>query len=350
MKRILFVSQYSKIMASARYRVYQYLPLLSREGYKTKVICFVRDDRKRRKLVKKTLSFLFFLKIVLTAPFFDIIFIHRYFTKLKLVNHFIRRFSSCLIFDMDDALYSQGDKMIGRKSLQAFNYLISSADHVIVVNEHLKKYVEKFNKNVSVIPTVVDVNRYERWRIRRSQHKTKDEGRVVIGWIGSSPAGINFDFLGKILDVLNQKYPDKLELKVVCNRPFPIKTKMTVRIIPWELSREMDYFEDMDIGIMPLRDDERTRGKGGFKLIQYMALGIPAVASPVGLNREIVIDGINGFLAKTEKEWIEKLSLLIEDESLRRELGARGVKTVEENFSLEQGFRKLKEILEKVCV
>ena len=103
----------------------------------------------------------------------------------------------------------------------------------------------------------------------------------------------------------------------------------------WHLEKEVEYFQFIDIGIYPLIDTLWVRGKAGFKAIQYMAVGVPVVASLIGMNKEIIKDGVNGYLARTEKEWIEKISKLMEDSNLRKKIGLEGRKTVEEKFSVK---------------
>ena len=107
----------------------------------------------------------------------------------------------------------------------------------------------------------------------------------------------------------------------------------------------MENLQDFDIGIMPLADDEWSRGKGGYKLLQYMAIGIPCVASPVGTNNRIILEGINGFLSSSEDEWMKKLSLLIENSDLRYRMGIAGRKIAEENYSLKVAVPKMARIL-----
>jgi len=118
--------------------------------------------------------------------------------------------------------------------------------------------------------------------------------------------------------------------------------------IKWSLDTELAEMSEFDIGIMPLPDDEWAKGKCGLKALQYMAMGIPCVASPVGVNTEIIQDGVNGFLAKDEKEWIEKLSLLIKNSELRQRLGKAGRKTVEERYSVKVWAPRYVEIIKKV--
>jgi glycosyltransferase involved in cell wall biosynthesis len=108
----------------------------------------------------------------------------------------------------------------------------------------------------------------------------------------------------------------------------------------WDLKREVEDFQSLDIGLYPLIDDEWARGKAGFKAIQYMSVGVPVIASPVGVVKEIIEDGVNGFTASTEDEWVEKISRLIENNGLRRDMGANGRKTVEERYSLAVNAKK----------
>jgi len=103
----------------------------------------------------------------------------------------------------------------------------------------------------------------------------------------------------------------------------------------WNVANEMAELQSFDVGIMPLKDSPWDRGKCGFKVLQYMAVGVPSVASPIGANAEIIVDGKNGFLAGSQEEWVEKLALLIKDRGLRRQLGARGRATVEEQYSVQ---------------
>ncbi|MFA4991914.1 MAG: glycosyltransferase, partial [Candidatus Omnitrophota bacterium] len=117
---------------------------------------------------------------------------------------------------------------------------------------------------------------------------------------------------------------------------------------PWELSNEVDDFRSIDIGVYPLPDNEWTRGKTGFKTIQYMSVGIPCVVSNTGANKNIVRDGINGYLADTEDEWIDRISLLIENAGLRKKIGDAGRKTVEESFSVKANVPEYMRIIRKV--
>ncbi|KKT72855.1 MAG: Glycosyltransferase [Microgenomates group bacterium GW2011_GWA2_44_7] len=129
---------------------------------------------------------------------------------------------------------------------------------------------------------------------------------------------------------------------------FSIDGLSTIISKPWSMEEEIEDLKTFDIGIMPMPDNEWTRGKCGFKAILYMNMGIPCVCSPVGVNREIITDGVNGFLAGTDEEWIEKLSLLIENAELRKKLGMAGRKTVEEKYSVNINAPRCLEIFKRV--
>ena len=146
---------------------------------------------------------------------------------------------------------------------------------------------------------------------------------MVIGWIGSHSTLMYLVSLRPVFEELAQRYGESVVLKVVCDR-FPGRMGLVVEEKPWALNEELSDLRAFDIGVMPLPDDVWTRGKCGFKLLEYMAVGIPVVASPVGVNTAIVRDGENGYLAADEARWTEVLAALIEDVDLRHRLGAQG--------------------------
>jgi glycosyltransferase involved in cell wall biosynthesis len=133
---------------------------------------------------------------------------------------------------------------------------------------------------------------------------------------------------------LKEKYGDKIYFKLIGDEAYE-NAQLGLKGMAWNLATEIEDLSEFDIGIMPLPDDEWAKGKCGFKGLQYMAMEIPAVMSPVGVNTDIVEDGENGFLATTDDEWIEKISLLIDSEELRRKYGAEGRRTVVEKYSVE---------------
>jgi len=198
--------------------------------------------------------------------------------------------------------------------------------HVIVGNSYLRDYALKFNPNVTVIPTVIDTKRY------RPREQYEFRGKPVIGWVGLA---YNLSYLVRLRGALLKlrKEVGDFELRIICSRPLKMDGVRT-SFKRWSYEDEVVDIRGFDIGIMPLPDDEWARGKCGLKLLQYMACGVPVVASPVGVNTEIIRDGKNGFLARNEEEWIKKLSLLLRDEESRRQMGKAGRRTVQTRYSL----------------
>ncbi len=224
-----------------------------------------------------------------------------------------------VVLEFDDAIYLT--PFHGAKLAR----LAAAARIVIVGNAELARFVASRAREVAIVPTVVDVERYR----PRAGHRDGD--RLVVGWIGlpwNLPA---LERLARPLARLAREVP--LELRVISTAA-PRIPGVAIRLVPWSAADEPAMLADLDIGVMPLPDDAWSRGKCGLKLLQYMAAGVPAVASPVGVNREIIADGDNGRLAAGDDEWFGALRDLARSPSLRARLGASGRRSVEERYSL----------------
>jgi Glycosyltransferase len=156
--------------------------------------------------------------------------------------------------------------------------------------------------------------------------------KIVIGWTGSHTTAQYLNFLVPVLKSLEKDF--EFEFKVISNENPNLNLK-SFSYTPWNKETEIADLAQINIGVMPLKDDQWAQGKCGFKALQYMALEIPSVASPVGVNTEIINDTINGFLAKTEQDWFDKLKLLLEQEDLRTRIGKAGYKTIEQKYSVK---------------
>jgi glycosyltransferase involved in cell wall biosynthesis len=194
---------------------------------------------------------------------------------------------------------------------------------------------------VTVIPTTIDTD----YHLRKTAYA--DNERICIGWTGSLTTIKHFKLAEDILLKLKDKYGDKIYFKVIGEGNY-YNEKLGIRGVRWNRFTEIDELEKIDIGIMPLENDEWSKGKCGFKGLQYMALEIPAVLANVGVNNEIIVHGENGFIANSDEEWVELLSRLIESYELRRKLGLAGRKTIEERFSVKSQEEKYLEVFEKV--
>jgi glycosyltransferase involved in cell wall biosynthesis len=177
------------------------------------------------------------------------------------------------------------------------------------------------------MPTTIDTNYH-----KKSLSNIK-KSAICIGWTGTSTTLKHFETIIPVLKKIKDIFQEKVYFKVIVNFPYRLP-ELNIESKQWSSENEIDDLSEIDIGIMPLPNDEWAKGKCGFKGLQYMALEIPTIMSPVGVNSEIINDGENGFLASTEDEWVEKLSLLIENEALRIKLGKAGQKTVEEKYSV----------------
>ena len=237
-----------------------------------------------------------------------------------------------LVFDFDDAIWLQNVSDANRrlawlKRPDKTAELISMSDLVIAGNAHLADYASQFSDAVEVVPTTIDTDAY----VRESQIPNGDA--ICIGWSGSMTTIQHFDLMIPVLRRLREQYGDSVRFKVIGDGRYR-HDELGIRGQDWSAETEVRDLSDIDIGVMPLPDDEWARGKCGLKGLQYMALGIPTVMSPVGVNTEIIDDGVNGFLAGDEDEWLTKLTRLIESAELRGNLGREGHETVEQRYSV----------------
>jgi len=179
---------------------------------------------------------------------------------------------------------------------------------------------------VTMIPTCVDTTRF----VPRAD--SRPAGPLVVGWIGSPTTTQYLEQLGGVLQSVSARHSFVMR---VSGADGPLAFDgVAIRDEPWSLAREVELFNTCDVGVYPLTDDEWARGKCGFKAIQFMACGVPVVASPVGVNQEIIEDGVNGFLAATPHEWVRKLGRLLAEPDLRARFAAAGRRTVESRYSL----------------
>jgi glycosyltransferase involved in cell wall biosynthesis len=238
--------------------------------------------------------------------------------------------------DYDDAAYAKysGCPFFRRKIPR----VMAAAETVVVGNNHLSDYAQQFACRVCVIPTVVDLSCYP------NQGRAGASDTVRVAWIGTP---ITARHLGASIPVMERLQAEHTNLSfrfIGAGNTFPCNG-LRAEVQAWSRRTETELLLGCDIGIMPLPDTEFTRGKCGLKLIQYMACSLPVVASPVGVNREIVEEGKNGYLASSDAEWFEKLDKLIRDPELRMNLGKAGRAKVAAGYTLEHGFSKWQDIL-----
>jgi len=173
------------------------------------------------------------------------------------------------------------------------------------------------------------------------------QGKVVLGWIGSATSVQYLELIKGPLSRLAHQYPQVI-VRVVGANGWQLPG-VNVETKDWRLEEEGQDLADFDVGLMPIIEDSWTLGKGGYKLLQYMASALPVVASPVGINNEIVQDGVTGFLADSDREWEDRLAQLVQDASLRQRMGAGGRTLVENRYSLSTQQQQFLDILTEVA-
>lgn len=336
--KILFFTAGPELVASSRTRVYQYLPHLHKNGIKTKIINYLSLARCRKNLdmaepnlFEKVIDRIFCWRqtasLMFHAGSYDIVFIQKVLLSKPALN-ILKALNSNIVFDFDDAVYLQ------ERFLDRFNRTLKISRYIIVENEQNEEYVRKFNPNVIRITGPVDTSRYV-----PKQKITSMSGAVTIGWVGSPEATKYLKPLTAVFRKLSEKYVG-LKLLLIGASDFRIEG-LNVITRKWNMDSETSDLQSFDIGIMPLENDAWSRGKGGYKLLQYMAIGIPCVASPVGVNKDIVRNGQNGYLAKTEEGWLDALSKLVSDASLRQKMGVEGRRIAQEEYSYETATPKM---------
>jgi glycosyltransferase involved in cell wall biosynthesis len=255
-----------------------------------------------------------------------------------------RRFP--VVFDFDDAVYLRSTSEANRafavlKAPSKTRRIVSWSTVTTVGNAHLADWARRFAARVRVLPTTLDVDEYQPRGPRPAG------GPLRIGWSGSPTTVPHLDTIRPALRRVLRELP--AELEVVGAGRFTLDGCRNVVAKPWDRATEKEDVRGFDVGLMPLPDDEWGRGKCGFKALLYMALGVPAVVSPVGVNTEIVEEGVNGLFASTEDEWVDAIKRLAADPELRHRLAVEGRRTVVERYSGQRWAPRFLDALEEAA-
>lgn len=249
-----------------------------------------------------------------------------------------------VILEFDDAIYlantsAANARWSGLKCAGKTSELCRLSTHVVVGNEYLATYARQHNPNVSIIPTTIDTDAYA------AREEYRDSDPVVIGWSGSGTTVAHLRTINRVLQRVAEQAP--VRLHVMGTPEYSLKGVNT-RALEWSPEVELPELNEFDIGVMPLPDEEWARGKCALKALQYMALGIPTVTAPVGVNADIIRDGENGFLAVTEDEWVDRLLRLVRDVKLRERVGRAGRATVVSEYSAVVQAPHVRELLQQL--
>ena len=340
--KILILTPYPYDEApSQRFRFEQYLDVLIANGHKPVVKSFLNIETWRilylpNHKVKKISGLVkgFFHRALVSTTFnrYDVIFIHREASPIgfPIFEWIASRSKAKIVYDFDDAIWlsntSASNKLaIGLKYHDKIGAICKWSHKISCGNSFLLRYALQYNTNAIINPTTIDFNRH-------SLVKDHHHGRLVIGWTGSHST---LDYLELVLPAIKQlecKY--EFDFVIIADQN-PHLSLSSFVYKPWNKSSEIEDLLSFSIGIMPMPNSTWTQGKCGFKALQYMALGIPAVVSPIGVNCEIIEDKVDGFFCSKTTEWVAHLTALLQDTNLRTDLGRRGRDKVKKHYSLE---------------
>ncbi|MBJ6978101.1 glycosyltransferase family 4 protein [Luteimonas sp. MC1895] len=350
--RLLVLPRYDADGASSRLRMLQYLPALQAMGVGAEVAPLLGDGyvsdlyAGSMSVPKVARAYARRLRRLLSAGQFDALWVEKEMWPwlpawLELASMPSR---PRLVVDYDDAVFHRYDQhrsflvrgLLGRK----IEAVMARADMVTVGNDYLADRARAAGcKRVEWLPTVIDLERYP------APAQREVAGPVVVGWIGSpATAGYLSEVAGALAPL---QAAGQIRCVAIGARPDQVQgTPFQAQV--WREDTEVEQLQQLDIGIMPLQDEPWERGKCGYKLIQYMACGLPVVASPVGVN-EVIVSSEEGFLASTPEQWSDALSQLVADPALRSAMGRAGRRKVEETYSLQAQAPRLGRVLRDVA-
>jgi glycosyltransferase involved in cell wall biosynthesis len=326
--KILFLSTRAA-KPSFRFRVEQMLPCFAERGHETETALLPRNVWGRGRIYARLgrYDLVLLQKRLLSWP------------ELMVLRQRAQR----LVYDLDDAVMYDSSGADDARRRSRFRAICRAADLVLCGNSFLQEEAMHAGARTVLIPTAIDADRFH----PGLRHHEGDQS-ITVGWTGSRSTN---EYLNLVLPVL-AKFLGRIQLKVMSDTAegidFSLLKGVPYHFIPWSRRVEASEAASFDIGLMPLPDNPWTRGKCGFKALQYMALGIPAVCSPVGVNREIIHDGLDGFVPETREEWYQAISRLLKDPQLRKSIGQAGRRRVEREFALRVVGPKLVESVESL--
>ncbi|MGD0060995.1 MAG: glycosyltransferase family 4 protein [Verrucomicrobiia bacterium] len=344
--KVLFLTQTGELGPSSRYRVYQLLPELQKLGVQCDVSPAIDDALYRRlylgssgrtsRAAAFSAAWRQRRRDLARINDFDVVFVQKGVFP-GLYSGFEKKLAARkpLVFDFDDAIWLP--RVGGSRVLQSLHReaavqdVLRCARAVIAGNDFLAEYASRFNKTVTVVPSSISLEDYP--------HAPDSN---LVGWIGSRTTLPYLKPLKPAFDALG------ITPRIIASGN-PVQLGFDIEFRPWQLETELAELSQLGIGIAPLLDTPWERGKCGVKILQYMACGIPVVASPVGVNSKIVLHGVNGLLATHIEDWAPAIHSLITDPKLRQRLGAAGRQTVEKRFRVQRAAEAVNSVLRSLA-
>lgn len=325
--KILFLST-RRAKPSFRFRVEQFLPFFQERGHVCDVAFLANQPLSRLWLYRRLSAY-------------DAVFLQkRLLSRAELF--LVRQRAKRLIYDVDDAVMFNGQGQPEGRRQSRFRATVSAADLVICGNSYLADQTRNQARRTEVIPTCIDSNRFH------PRLRSLNSGPLTIGWTGSRSTN---RYLNEVLPVIGSLGP-RVQFRFLSDTAEGVDLKslgdVPHQFTPWSPEVEITETASFDIGLMPLPDNPWTRGKCGFKALQYMGLGIPAVCSPVGVNTEIITHGTNGLLPSSPDDWASSLKQLVEDPAFRDQLGQAGRKRIEEHYAVNVQGPRLVGLIEQL--
>jgi glycosyltransferase involved in cell wall biosynthesis len=315
---------------SIRLRLKDCLPAYQRLGIETTILTTQRSRISAQ------------IRILRAARNHDVVVLFKTIGFSSLELAILRKFNPRVIFDFDDAVMFREQKyeqpFTGR-NFEKFRRTMSICSAAAAGNTFLGSFAEGCGLKATILPTSIDLEKY-----RVKKQGTTDG--LTIGWVGLSDGLRYLRHIQPALRRLSEKFPG-LRLKIVSDKPLELDG-VRIQNETWRLETEQEHLRSFDVGIMPLWDSVWTRGKCGYKILQYMAVGTAVVASDVGVNGEIISSGQNGFLVRTENDWVTSIGNLLENSEQRRAFGLRGRELIEQKFSLDRYVTRYAELFREV--
>jgi glycosyltransferase involved in cell wall biosynthesis len=362
-KKIVFFVHCTDITPSTKRRVLDYLPHLAQAPYSIIVKSFTPPGLYKwyyNRSSSHSNFFIFFITELLYIGGGALILMLRFFALIALLFTtqsadiiFLQKISAPfwypkllqsvnknIIYDLDDALF-----LLKPLSIRE---IIRVSKTVIVGSHYILRWVQKVNINACLIPTPVPLERF----VPKNYSNSIKDSRLIIGWIGSPNTLEHLKLLRPVLDRLADEFPHIIMRIIGYSNKSALLPKL--KLCKTECISSIPYHDvpaalrEFDIGVMPLIGKEWDKGKCAGKALEYMAAGVPAIASRFGENEYVIEDGKNGFLASDTEEWIEKLSSLIKDADLRKRIGLAGRKTVEEKYAVSVTVNQLLHVIETI--
>lgn len=335
---------------AARVRIWQFVEPLVNEGHEVTVRCLSPDRHCSPKSKNKVLRFIeqflitmrrlvwVFLNLNDTQKF-DVVMMNKDVLpemSIRWIEPRMRRKKDNLVFDFDDAIFH------GRRN-EKLKEILPSFNRVFAGNAYLAEYAKKYlaEEKITIVPTVVDTGKLNPPVVRET-------GPIRIGWSGSTATIVQcLPLLRSVMEELAKT--EDFEFIVIAEvNPRLDWQGVNVRYIPWTKEAEAEGLQTIDIGLMPLKDEPFEKGKCGLKALQYMAVGAVPVVSPVGVNKQIVEHGVNGFHAKSDEEWISFIKELVKDSLKRQQFGESARQAVIKNYSVDTALTKMNRVFQQM--